>query len=88
MNIGRTVFSQLLDLLPKYEFDKAVKRYKGNYKSQAFSCWEQYLTMCFAQLTYRESLRDIESCLQAVSDKLYHCGIRSKVSKSTLAYWN
>jgi len=88
MNIGRTVFSQLLDLLPKYEFDKAVKRYKGNYKSQTFSCWEQYLTMCFAQLTYRESLRDIESCLQAVSDKLYHCGIRSKVSKSTLAYWN
>lgn len=88
MNIGRTVFSQLLDLIPKYEFDKAVRKYKGNYKSQTFSCWEQYLTMCFAQLTYRESLRDIESCLQAVSDKLYHCGIRSKVSKSTLAYWN
>ena len=88
MNSGRTVFSQLIDFLPKYEFDKAVRKHKGNYKAQNFSCWEQFLAMCFAQLTYRESLRDIESCLQAVGDKLYHCGIRSKVSKSTLAYWN
>jgi len=88
MNSGRTVFSQLIDLLPKYEFDKSVRKYKGNVKAQSFSCWEQYLTMCFAQLTYRESLRDIESCLQAVSGKLYHCGIRGKVAKSTLAHWN
>lgn len=88
MNIGRTVLAQLFDFVSKYEFDKSVNKYQGNYKSQAFSCWEQYVVMCFAQLTYRESLRDIEACLQAVSGKLYHCGIRSKVAKSTLAYWN
>lgn len=88
MNTGRTVLTQLFDLIPKYEFDKIVKKYGGNYKSQAFSCWEQFVVMSFAQLTYRESLRDIEACLQAVSGKLYHCGIRSKVPKSTLAYWN
>lgn len=88
MNSGRTVFAQLFDFISKYEFDKSVNKYQGNYKSQAFSCWEQYVVMCFAQLTYRESLRDIEACLQAVSGKLYHCGIRSKVAKSTLAYWN
>lgn len=88
MNTGRTVLAQLFDFISKYEFDKSVNKYQGNYKSQTFSCWEQYVVMSFAQLTYRESLRDIESCLQAVSGKLYHCGIRSKVSKSTLAYWN
>lgn len=88
MNTGRTVLAQLFDFISKYEFDKSVNKYKGNYKSQTFSCWEQYVVMSFAQLTYRESLRDIESCLQAVSGKLYHCGIRNKVSKSTLAYWN
>ena len=88
MNAGRTVFAQLFDFISKYEFDKSVDKYCGNYKSQAFSCWEQYVVMGFAQLTYRESLRDIEACLQAVSGKLYHCGIRSKVAKSTLAYWN
>lgn len=88
MNTGRTILAQLFDFISKYEFDKSVNKYKGNYKSQAFSCWEQYVVMSFAQLTYRESLRDIESCLQAVSGKLYHCGIRNKVPKSTLAYWN
>lgn len=88
MNTGRTVLAQLFDFISKYEFDKSVNKYKGNYKSQAFSCWEQYVVMSFAQLTFRESLRDIESCLQAVSGKLYHCGIRNKVPKSTLAYWN
>ena len=88
MNTGRTVLAQLFDLISKYDFDKIVKKYRGNYKSQAFSCWEQFVVMSFAQLTYRESLRDIEACLQAVSGKLYHCGIRSKVAKSTLAYWN
>ena len=88
MNSGRTVFAQLMDFIPKYEFDKSVDKYKGNYKAQEFSCWEQYVVMCFAQLTYRESLRDIEACLQAVSGKLYHCGIKSKVARSTLAYWN
>src|ERR1035437_1389866 len=88
MNTGRTVLAQLFDFISKYAFEKSVNKYQGNYKSQTFSCWEQYVVMGFAQLTYRESLRDIEACLQAVSGKLYHCGIRSKVAKSTLAYWN
>jgi hypothetical protein len=88
MNSGRTVLSQLFDFISKYEFDKCVDKYQGNYKSQSFSCWEQYVIMSFAQITYRESLRDIEACLQAVSSKLYHCGIHSKVARSTLAYWN
>ncbi len=85
MNQGKTVFAQLMELLPKYEFDKCVRSYRGNYKVQKFSCWEQFLVMSFAQLTYRESLRDIEACLGAVKNKLYHSGIRSNVSRSTLA---
>lgn len=88
MNSSRTVLAQLFDFISKYDFDKNVNKYNGNYKSQVFSCWEQFVVMSFAQLTYRESLRDIEACLQAVSGKLYHCGIRSKVAKSTIAYWN
>lgn len=85
MNQGKTVFAQLMELLPKYEFDKCVRSYRGNYKVQKFSCWEQFLVMSFAQLTYRESLRDIEAFLGAVKNKLYHSGIRSNVSRSTLA---
>jgi len=85
MNIGRTVFSQLMDLLPMREFRKCVARYRGNYKVQHFSCLDQFLCMAFAQLTYRESLRDIEVCLRAMQPKLYHMGIRSRVSRSTLA---
>jgi len=88
MYLGRTVIAQMFDFISKYEFDKCVLKYKGNYKAQSFSCWEQYVVMTFAQLTYRESLRDIESCLKAISNKLYHCGIQNSVSKSTLAYWN
>jgi transposase len=88
MNTGRTVLAQLFDFISKYEFEKCVNKYHGNYKSQTFSCWDQYVVMSFAQLTYRESLRDIEACLQAVSGKLYHCGIRGNVARSTLAYWN
>lgn len=88
MNTGRTLLSQILTYMPKYQFDKIIEKYKGNYKAQEFSCWEQYVCMVFAQLTYRESLRDIESCLEAFGSKLYHCGIKSKVAKSTLAYWN
>jgi transposase len=88
MNSGKSLLSQVLTFLPKYHFDKLVIKYKGNYKAQEFSCWEQYVCMCFAQLTHRESLRDIESCLEAFGSKLYHCGIKSKVSRSTLAYWN
>jgi len=85
MKEGRTVFSQLMDWFPKYEFDKCVQRYRGNYRVKKFSCWEQFLTMAFAQLTYRESLREIETCLGALQAKLYHSGIRTRVSRSTLA---
>ena len=88
MNKGKTLLAQVLDFVPRYEFDKLVEKYQGNYKAQEFSCWEQYVCMVFAQLTQRESLRDIETCLRTVSNKLYHCGIKSKVAKSTLAYWN
>jgi len=85
MNTGRTVFSQIMDFLPLQEFRKCVKRYRGNYMVQKFSCIDQFLCMAFAQLTYRESLRDIEACLRAMQSKLYHMGIRGRVSKSTLA---
>jgi hypothetical protein len=85
MNSKRTVFSQVMDHLPLHEFRKCVKRYQGNFKVRAFTCLEQFLCMAFAQLTYRESLRDIEVCLRAVQPKLYHMGIRSRVSRSTLA---
>ena len=88
MNKGKTLLAQVMDFVPKYEFDKIVAKYHGNYKAQEFSCWEQYICMAFAQLTQRESLRDIETCLRTVSNKLYHCGIKSKVAKSTLSYWN
>lgn len=71
--------------IPKHRFETLVKKYKGNYKVQSFTCWEQFLVMAFAQLTYRESLRDIEICLRAMQNKLYHIGIRSKISRSTLA---
>jgi len=85
MNTGRTVFSQIMDFLPLRDFRKCVKRYHGNYKVQKFSCTDQLLCMAFAQLTYRESLRDVEACLRAMQSKLYHMGIRCRVSKSTLA---
>lgn len=85
MPIVQTVFSQLMDTLPLYEFRKCVTRYKGNHKVQTFSCLDQFLCMAFAQLTYRESLRDIETCLRSMKPKLYHMGIRGRVSRSTLA---
>ena len=85
MNEGRTVFAQLLDELPKYEFDKCVRRYGGNHHVRALPTYEQFLVMAFAQLTYRESLRDIATCLRAVGSKLYHCGIRQPTARSTLA---
>ena len=88
MNFGTTIFSQLMDFLPVYEFSKCVKRYAGNYKVKSFSCWDQFLCMAFAQLTYRESLRDIEACLRSFQNKLYHMGIRGKVSRNTLAHAN
>jgi hypothetical protein len=77
-----------MDFLPSYEFHKCVRRYHGHYKVKRFSCWDQFLTMAFAQLTYRESLRDIQACLRAAGSKLYHLGIRSRVSRNTLAHAN
>src|SRR5208283_1105832 len=85
MNLGRTVFSQITDHLPAYEFQKCVDRYRGDSHFRGFSCLDQYLAMAFAQLTYRESLRDIEACLRSVGGKLYHMGLRGKVSRTTLA---
>jgi hypothetical protein len=77
-----------MDFIPTYEFHQCVNRYNGNYKVKNFTCWEQFLCMAFAQLTYRESLRDIQACLRAANKKLYHMGIRSKVSRNTLANAN
>lgn len=88
MNIGRTVFSQLMDFVPFHKFCQCVERYKGDYKVKSFSCWDQFLCMSFAQLTYRESLRDIQECLRAVGQKLYHMGIRGKIARNTLANAN
>jgi hypothetical protein len=85
MNSGRTVFAQLIEHLPHKEFHKCVARYRGDRYAKNFSCWDQYLAMTFAQLTYRESLRDIETCLGAVGGKLYHMGWRTSVARSTLA---
>jgi len=85
MNAGRTVFAQLLEHVPHKEFHKCVGRYGGERYAKNFSCWDQYLAMAFAQLTYRESLRDIETCLRAVGGKLYHLGFRTSVARSTLA---
>ena len=84
MNAGQTVFSQLMDHLPSYEFQKCVERYRGDAHHRGFSCRNQYLAMAFAQLTYRESLRDIEACLGAMRGKLYHMGFRGRVTRSTL----
>ena len=88
MHAGRIVFSQLLDFLPKKRFDRCVRRYRGNHRIKTFSCFDQYLCMAFAQITYRQSLRDIETCLRAMQPKLYHCGIRGNVSRNTLANAN
>jgi hypothetical protein len=85
MHQGRTVFAQLMDFIPAHEFRRCVDRYQGNRKVSSFSCWDQFLSMAFAQLTYRESLRDIETCLRAFGRRLYHLGIRGRVSRSTLA---
>ena len=85
MNLGQTVFSQLIEHLPHKEFQKCVARYDGSSYVKGFSCWDQFLSMAFAQLTYRESLRDIEACLRSMQSKLYHMGFRGKISRSTLA---
>jgi hypothetical protein len=85
MNIGRTVFAELIAHLSHIEFQKCVARYDGDRHYRSLSCWDQYLAMAFAQFTYRESLRDIEACLQSMSGKLYHVGFRSRIARSTLA---
>jgi hypothetical protein len=85
MNVGRTVFSQLLDYLPEHVFRQAVARHRGDRRVRRFSCWQQFLCMAFAQLTYRESLRDIEACIRSLGKTLYHNGFTSCVSHSTLA---
>ena len=88
MNKGQTIFSQVMDFVPSHEFKKCVERYRGSYKVQNFSCWDHFLCMAFAQLTYRESLRDIESCLNAHRSKLFNLGFRSNITRSTLSYAN
>jgi len=88
MNVGRTVFSQLMDLFPLTEFRRLVAQHGGEHKVQSFSCLDQFLCMAFAQLTYRESLRDIEVCLRSLQSRLYHAGFRGLVSRNTLANAN
>src|SRR5689334_1556677 len=83
--MGKYIFSQLFEIVNRYEFDKCVNRYNGNHRVKSFQCWEQFLVMSFAQLSFRESLRDIEYCLSSMQSKLYHCGIKSEVARSTLA---
>jgi hypothetical protein len=85
VNQGKTVFSQIMDFIPMVKFRRCVARYNGNYRVRSFTCFDQFLCMAFAQLTYRESLRDIECCLRAMKEKLYHMGIRGRISRSTLA---
>ena len=88
MNNGQSVFAQLIEHLPIHVFRRCVRRYKGNYRLRKFSCLDQFLCMAFAQITYRESLRDIQSCLRSAGTKLLGLGIRGKVSRSTLAKAN
>jgi hypothetical protein len=88
MNTGTFLFAQLMAFLPKRDFDRCVRKYRGNYRTRKFSCFDQFLCMTFAQLTYRTSLRDIEICLNSLQAKLYHVGIRGKVARNTLAQAN
>jgi hypothetical protein len=88
VNSGKIIFSQIMEFLPSYEFRLCVNRYRGQYKIKSFSCWDQFLCMSFAQLTYRESLRDIQACLRGNQQKLYHMGFRGNISRNTLAHAN
>lgn len=85
MNAGKTVFAQILEYLPRYEFDKFVEKYEGDHRVRRFPCYDQFLCLAYAQLTYRESLRDIETCLNSHHEKLYHIGFRGQISRSTMA---
>ncbi|MBM3205959.1 IS4 family transposase, partial [Candidatus Shapirobacteria bacterium] len=88
MNTGKILFAQVMDFICRYEFQKCVNQYHGNHKIKSFSCWDQFLCMAFAQLTYRESLRDIETCLRVMTSKLYHMGFRGRIARNTLANAN
>ena len=88
MHLGKTIFAQLISFLPRYEFKKCVKRYRGNHKVRKFSCWDQFLTMVFAQLTFRSSLRSTVNILNSRRIKLYQMGFRCNISLSTIAYAN
>ena len=88
MNSGKTIFSQILNHAEKHRFDVIVNKYKGNFKTHKFSCWDQFLCMSFAQLTYRNGLRDIEACLTSQPKKLYHMGILGNPSRNNLAKAN
>ena len=88
MDTGKLVFARLMEHLPLTTFRRCVARYGGHHKIKRFTCWDQYLSMAFAQLTFRESLRDIEACLRAQSSKLYHLGFCSTVARNTLANAN
>lgn len=85
MNTDRIVFSQIMDFIPKHQFNRCVRRYRGHYRLRKFSCFDQFLCMAFAQLAFKESLRDIETCLRAMKPKLYHAGFRGRIARSTLA---
>lgn len=85
MHSGQLIFAQLMEFLPRHDFEACVRRYGGDRRQRGFSCRDQFLCLAFGQLTYRESLRDIETCLWAVSPKLYHAGFRGRISRSTLA---
>ena len=85
MYAGKLVFAQLTDLIHPEQFRRCVRRYKGDYKVKSFSCWNQFLCMAFGQLTFRESLRDVETCLRSRPDQLYHLGLRGEVSRSVLS---
>jgi hypothetical protein len=88
MHSGRLIFSQVIDFVPAHEFSQCVNRYRGNFRTRRFSCWDQFLCMAFAQLTYRESLRDIQTCLRSIQPKLYHAGFRGRMARNTLAKAN
>ena len=85
MHAGKMVFSQIMETIHPEQFRRCVTRYSGNYKVRDFTCWDQFLAMAFAQLTHRESLRDIEVCLEVHRSKLFHCGLQGPVKRSTLA---
>src|ERR1700683_1218696 len=88
MHSGKFVFAQLMAFLPKRDFDRCVRKYRGNYRTRRFSCLDQFFCMAFPQLTYRTSLRDIEICLKSLKPKLYHVGIRGNIARNTLAQAN